>query len=189
MINTFVMMGLPGAGKGKQANLLASKMGFAICSSGPELRNVFREGSSVDKKLEALMNSGGVAPSWIASYVFQDALFKLLPEEGIVFDGLGRRETEARLFEEICNWLGREYVVFNLNLSEESALERLNSRRDLEDRKDDEPEVFHNRFKNFQENTQPSIDYFRSIGKLIEIDSEPLPEVVFEEIQSKISNL
>jgi adenylate kinase len=190
MVNTFIMMGLPGAGKGKQTELLSAKTGFVVSSTGNELRKLAKEGGILGKKVSEIMEVGDLIPSWLASYLFQKALFNLSSEQdGAIFEGVGRKEEEARLFNEVAGWLGRDFRILNLIISEDVARSRLNKRRELEGRNDDDPAIFHNRFKNFYESTMPALEYFRSIGKVIDINGEPLPEVVFEEIWEKISVL
>jgi adenylate kinase family enzyme len=189
MIKTFVMMGLPGAGKGKQTGLLSEKTGFVAFTTSAGLREVVASGSGAGKKIEEAMKTGTLVPDWLAAYFLEKNLLVLKESEGIIFDGGGRREAEAKLFAEICEWLGRDFRVIHLNVTEETAMERLGKRREIESRHDDHPDIIKDRFKHFNEITVPSLNYFRSIGKVIEIDGEPAPEVVFEEIQSKISSL
>lgn len=186
MANTFVFMGLPGAGKGKQSEFLSKKTGYGYYSSGDEFRRMSRGGDFIGKRIAEVMNAGGLMPSWLASFLFQKALIALRPEEGIIFEGVGRREPEARLFQEMCDWLGRDYLVLNLVVSEDTARARLLKRREIEGRDDDHPEVLSERFKNYRENTAPALEFFRSTGKVVDIDGEPTPEVVFAEISKRL---
>ena len=183
-------MGMPGAGKGKQSELLSEKTGFTVCSTGSELRKLVTKGGVLGEKIEEVMfGVGGNMPAWLATYLFQRSLIEGTSEEGMIFEGVGRRESEARLFPEVCEWTGRDFRVFNLIISEDTARERLGKRREVEGRKDDAPEILENRFKNFYKDTIPSLDYFRSIGKVIDIDGEPLPDEVFKEVWENISKL
>lgn len=182
-------MGLPGSGKGKQAELLSEKTGFPIMSTGGELRDMVKSGSFVGQKIAAVMNSGALMPSWFVQYLFQATLLTAGEGDGIIFEGAGRMELEARLFAEVCEWLGRDFRVLHFNVSEEMATERLRGRQKIEGRQDDDPAVLQARFKNFHEHTDPAIDYFRSIDKVIEINGEPLPDAVFAEVWQKISAL
>ena len=114
---------------------------------------------------------------------------KAKENDGIIFEGMGRMEPEARLFAEVCGWLGRDFRVLHLKVSEAVVAERLRKRREIEGREDDYPLIVRNRLKNFYEHTAPAIEYFRSINKVIDINGEPLPDAVFAELWQKVSAL
>lgn len=182
-------MGLPGSGKGKQAELLSDKTGYVVYDSGDEYRKIAKGDSFVANKVKEIMNSGGLEPAWFSAFLFQKSLLNLSPNDGIIFEGVGRREPEARLFVEVCEWLGRDFRVLHFNVSEAAVAERLRKRQQIEGRQDDDPVIFQTRLKNFYEHTLPAIEYFRSINKVIDIDGEPLPDVVFAEVWQKVSAL
>ena|SRR3989344_1974067 len=189
MINTIVFMGLPGSGKGKQSELLSAKTGYPICSTGAELRKLAAGGSALGKKVADIMATGGLNPSWLATYVFQKSILELPLDNGVIFEGVGRKKEEAQLFAEICEWLGRDFRIINLVVAEDTSRDRLNKRRDIESRADDHPDVLNERFKNYHASTSPALEYFRSIGKVIDINGEPLPDVVAAEIEEKLSKI
>jgi len=189
MVNTFVFMGLPGSGKGKQATLLSEKTGLPVVSTGETLRQLAKGGKVISGKIAEILNSGKLMPYWFGSYISQQALLEFPEGTGAIFDGVGRTEPEARLFADICDWLGRDFRVLNIKVSEAAVAERLRKRQEIEGRKDDNPLVFQNRLKNFYEHTVPAVEFFRSIDKVIDIDGEPLPDVVFAELWQKVSAL
>ena len=182
-------MGLPGSGKGKQAELLSEKTGFPIISTGSKLRGIAKVGNVVGKKVVAVMNAGELMPSWFVQYLFQQALFEAEESSGIIFEGACRIETEARLFAEVCEWLERDFRILHIKVSETAAAERLRKRQKIEGRKDDDAIIFQNRLKNFYEHTAPAIEYFRSINKVVDINGGPLPDAVFAELWQKVSAL
>ncbi|MDO8569854.1 MAG: nucleoside monophosphate kinase [bacterium] len=189
MIKTFIFMGRPGSGKGKQAELLSEKTSFPIYSSGNEYRKIAEGSGFVADKVRDVLDAGGLQPAWLSNFLFQKTLLGLSSDDGIIFEGAGRKEPEARLFSEVCNWLGRDFRVLHIKVSEAIVAERLRKRQEIEGRKDDDPSVFQNRLKNFYEHTAPAIEYFRSINKVIDIDGEPLPDAVFAEVWQKVSSL
>ena len=189
MIKTFILMGLPGSGKGKQAGLLSGKNGFIINDSGDEYRKIATGSNFVASKVKEILNSGGLQPAWFSSFLFQKSLLSLSPDDGIIFEGVGRRESEAHLFTEVCEWLDRDFRALYFKVSEATVAERLRKRQKIEGRQDDDPAVFQNRLKNFREHTVPAVEYFRSINKVIDINGEPLPDAVFAELWQKVSAL
>ncbi len=180
-------MGRPGSGKGAQSKLLAQRLGCKVFSTGGHMREMAEKDSFFGRKIKEIVNSGGLTPYWFASFVFEEVLFSLEGDEKVVFEGIGRKEAEARLFTEISEWLGRDFVVICLNVSEETVFERLKKRRLKEGRVDDNN--IQNRLDNYNTDTVPSIDFFRSIGKVIDIDGEPAPDAIAALIWEKLSVL
>ena len=178
-------MGRPGSGKGAQSKLLAEKVGGRMFSTGDRVREIAKEDSTLGQKVKEVSESGGLTPSWFASFLFEEVLLRLSSDEIIVFEGMGRKEPEARLFAEICEWLGRDFRVIYLDVSEQSIKDRLRKRLEIEGRVDDNN--LENRLDNYNAQTIPALNFFRSIGKVIDIDGEPLPDVVAQEVWQKIS--
>ena len=179
-------MGLPGSGKGAQSALLAKKLGCPVFSTGNRVREIAKEDTILGHKVKEISDSGALTPAWFASFLFEEALFALKEGEQIIFEGVGRREDEARLFAEICQWLGHDFRVLFLDVKEESVIARIHKRRELENRKDDNDETIKNRLDNYLAHTLPAVNYFRSIGKVIEINGEPLQPEVFAQVCNKL---
>ncbi len=180
-------MGRPGAGKGVQSELLSKKLNCAIFSTGSKVRHIAKQPTALGKKIAEVSNAGGLTPFWFASFLFEEALFTLADDESMIFEGVGRKLPEAKLFAEINEWLGRDYKIINLNASEATVTKRLEKRRETSGREDDAGDKLIHRFENYNLETVPALEFFRSIGKVIDIDGEPLPEVVFTEVLSKLS--
>lgn len=188
-VNTFIFMGRPGAGKGMQSGLLSQTLKLPIFSTGDRVREVAKEPTMLGKKIAEISNSGKLTPFWFAAYLFEEALFKLGDNEGIIFEGVGRKVEEAKLFAEIMEWLGRDYRVINLETSEETVTGRLLKRSEVSGREDDRGDKLGTRFKHYDTHTSPALDFFDSLGKVIHINGEPLPEVVHAEVVSAINRL
>lgn len=184
MINTFVFTGRPGSGKGTQSELLARKLGCKVFSSGKRLREMAKEASALGRKVGEILDSGNLVPAWLSSFLFEEVILSLKSGETIIIDGAGRREPEARLFAEVCGWLGRDFLVINLNVSEKTVVERLNRRRAIEGRADDSN--IQNRFDSYNLYTVPALDFFYSMGKVVDVDGEPLQDAVFTEVWGKL---
>lgn len=179
-------MGRPGAGKGVQSALLSEKLGYPVFSTGNRVREISKEDHGLAKKINSVQAAGGLTPHWFASFLFQEALFSKNEGEGLIFEGVGRKEPEARLFAEIHEWLESDFRVLHLKVTPETVMNRLVKRGELEGRDDDTPEKIKVRLENFEKETGAAIEYFRSIGKVIDIDGEPTPEEVHAEIVEKL---
>ena len=181
-VNTFLMMGRPGSGKGTQAALLARRLGGAVYSSGTRLREMAATGSHFGDKAKSVMASGGLMPIWVSQFLFEEELIKLEPTGVVVFEGSCRIKEEAERFHEVAGWLERPYKAIYIDVPEELLKERLHKRSVALGRADDSQEVLAERFGNFTTLTTQSIEYFKSQGKLVTVNGNQSPEVVQAEI-------
>ena len=141
------------------------------------------------RKIAEISNSGQLTPFWFASYLFEEALFKLGDEEGMIFEGVGRKVEEAKLFHEIMSFLGRDYRIFNLETSEDTVSGRLKKRSLVSGREDDHGDKLVTRFKHFDEHTSSALKFFDEKGKVVHIDGEPLPEIVHASVMAELQKL
>lgn len=187
-INTIVLMGLPGSGKGTQAKRIASAKGWNHFSTGDlfrELRN--GEGPLAERVREAY-DSGKLLPDWFATYLFEEEILKLPADKGIIFDGYPRSPAQAEIFHETMEWLGRPYKVLNLSVPEDEALRRQLERAKVEHRPDSESEEkIRVRFSTYVANTLPVLEYFERKGNLITIDGTPTIEEIEKDIAAKLA--
>ena len=173
-----IFMGRPGSGKGVQSEMLSKALGLPVFSTGAEVRKTALEDTLLGKRIKEISDIGGLTPFWFASYLFEKALFVLKDDESLIFEGVGRKLGEAQLFAEIASWLGRDFRVIYLEVCEETVGQRLEKRRETSGRPDDQGEKLENRFKHYNEETLPALEYFKSLGKVIEIDGEPDADTV-----------
>src|SRR3989344_5717517 len=180
--NTFLMMGRPGAGKGTQAKLLAKKLGARVFSTGDELRERAQQENFFGKKIKEVMDAGDLLPGWLGGFLYTQTLVSLEPQDKIVFEGACRTEPEAVRFAEISDWLERRFVAVNLMAGAEHLRERLIKRAAVEGRSDDAEAVIVERFREYEEKKAPAVEFFRSKGKLVEVNGEQSIEQVHAEV-------
>jgi adenylate kinase len=182
---TIFFVGKPGCGKGTQAKLLSEKIGWPVFSSGKMFREIATESTPVGLKVKKEMESGLLSPHWFAMYLYEKTLFAL-PEGGnAIFDGFNRKVTEAELIVDSLHWLGRPFSVINIIVSDDSIRARLEKRKEIEGRADDN--VVEERLKEYELHTVPAIEIFRKDGVLIEVDGERTPDEIAEEIKEKLA--
>ncbi|OHA23309.1 MAG: hypothetical protein A3H57_04135 [Candidatus Taylorbacteria bacterium RIFCSPLOWO2_02_FULL_43_11] len=181
MIKTILMMGKTGSGKGVQSEMLSKKTGFKIFSSGDKFRSLRVREDWLGKRVREEYDQGLLMPHWFASYIFEDVLLSTPPESGLIFEGTGRKKPEAELFDEVATWLRRDYVVFDIKVSDEEVIKRLQL-RGRSDGLDANVEKIKFRLDEYRKHTDPAIGYFKSVGRAIEINGEQTPEAVHEDI-------
>jgi len=168
-VNTFVMMGRPGSGKGTQGKLLAKKLGCEIYSTGNRLREMAKGHGFVAEKVKKVIDSGELLPNWFSSHMFVEVLLSLAPEDTIVFEGACRRLHEAQAFDETAHWLERPYKAIFLNIPDEEVERRIAERKGVEGRADDASDTVDRRIKEYEEHTAHAIEFFKQKGVLVEV--------------------
>ena len=182
-IRTILFMGRPGSGKETQARHLAEETGFHIFSTGERFREMREHRDSLGERVREVYDTGKLMPAWFAEYLFEDALLRTPHGTGVIFEGTGRWRPEAELFHEVVTWLGREYRVINLAVSEEEAMRRQLARAQSGSRPDsNSEEKIRIRFKEFSEHTQGAIDFFREQGVLLDINGEQDQDAIAQDI-------
>ncbi|NBU83578.1 MAG: adenylate kinase, partial [Sphingomonadaceae bacterium] len=82
-----ILLGPPGAGKGTQASRLQEERGMVQLSTGDMLRAAVKDGTPIGVKAKAVMDAGELVSDEIVSGIIGEALAKLAPETGVIFDG------------------------------------------------------------------------------------------------------
>ena len=185
-----VMLGAPGAGKGTQAVRIAETHGVPHISTGEMLRAAIAAGSGLGQKVKEIVESGALVPDELVVEVTRDRLSQPDAQGGFVLDGFPRTIGQAEALDALLAELGRPLeIVLELELSEETAVERMLGRAAEQGRADDTPDVIKNRFEVYRRQTEPLSNYYRSTGILVAIDSSPGMDEVFAEIERVLATL
>ena len=124
-----ILLGPPGAGKGTQASRLVSERGMVQLSTGDMLRAAVKAGTPVGIKAKAVMDAGELVSDEIVSALIGEALDKLAPETGVIFDGYPRTAAQAESLDAILAERNRTLDhVIELEVNEEALVERITGR-------------------------------------------------------------
>ena len=179
-----VMLGAPGAGKGTQAVRIAETRGIPHISTGEMLRGAIAAGSELGQKVKSIVESGALVPDELVIDVIRDRLAQLDTQNGFVHDGFPRTLGQAEALDSLLAELGRPLeIVLELELLEDTAVERMLGRAAEQGRADDTPEVIRNRFEVYRRQTEPLSEYYRGKGILVAVDSTPGMDEVFAAIE------
>ena len=181
---SIVMLGAPGAGKGTQAVRIAETHGIPHISTGEMLRAAIAAGSEMGQKVKGIVESGALVPDELIVEVIRERLSQPDAQNGFVLDGFPRTIGQAEALDALLAELARPLqIVLELELAEETAVERMLGRAADQGRADDTPEVIKNRFEVYRRQTEPLSNYYRSTGILVAVDSSPGMDEVFAEIE------
>lgn len=176
-------IGKPGSGKGTQAELLSKATGWPVFGTSSGLREIVATGTAAGHKLKETMETGGLTPYWVASYVYLKALFGVSDDGNIIFDGTSRTLPETKIVADSLRWLARPFRIFHLTVPDEEVHKRIALRKEQGGRPDDHPEAVKRRLDAYYADTDPSIEYLRAEGMLTDIDGHRPPEVIAEEVR------
>ena len=199
-----ILLGPPASGKGTQARLLEETFGWRAFSTGAAIRSHVERGTAFGKRCRDLLGTAYLLPDDFIIELVRSELDGA--SGGLVLDGFPRTLPQARMFDELCAENGWKIdAVIALVASESDLAERVIHRltctscggtfREGEPgapsdggpcphcgaivgrRKDDRPEVFAERFAEYEKLTRPLLDYYAPRGILRTFDAMlPAPE-------------
>ena len=192
-----VLFGKPGAGKGTQAPLLATKLGVPTLATGDVLRGAVRASTKLGLEAKAFMDRGDLVPDSVILGIVGEELKHPEYERGVILDGVVRTVPQAEGLAAMLASLGRAVgAVLVFDIENDEIVRRLSTRTvcekcqtpymgrepgtpcDKKDggklvrRKDDEPDAIRTRLRVYDEQTAPVLDWYRKNGgKVIVIDA------------------
>jgi len=169
-----VLVGIQGAGKSTQGNLLSEKLNIPYLSSGHIFREMAREKTKLGRWVKETLNAGLLIPDDTTLEIVLTYLEKPEYANGYILDGFPRTVVQAKAFNGSI-----DKVVYML-VSDKEALWRIAGRND--NREDETLQAIKKRIGLFHELTEPVVDYYRHEGKLAEIDGEQSVEKVYADI-------
>ena len=94
-MNVVVLLGAPGAGKGTQAPLLATRLGIPIVATGDLFRAAVRDGTAMGQEARRYMDAGQLVPDEITVRLLLDRLGRRDAAAGVILDGFPRTGVQA----------------------------------------------------------------------------------------------
>lgn len=204
----------PAAGKGTYSSLLKEKYGFNHISAGDVLREQVSLQTEIGKKVEEIINKGEMVNDTLMAELIETKLKSLDLSVPFMLDGYPRKINQAHDYEHILEKfnLNVDKVIF-INISKETGLKRILGRLNcpkckksynkylpdtmpktegicddcntpLISRVDDTEEAYATRYNIYMTETKPVIEYYKSLGKLIEIDGSKSPEETLKVIEN-----
>ena len=210
-------MGLPGAGKGTQAEKIVEKYNIPHISTGDMFRAAIKEGTELGLKAKSFMDKGELVPDEVTIGIVRERLSKDDCKKGFLLDGFPRTVAQAEALENILSELNRpiDYVI-NVDVDKDILMERLTGRRickecgatyhlvfnppakedvcdrcggELYQRADDNAETVQNRLDVNLKQTKPLLSFYEDKGTLRNINGQQDIKVVFEDIDTLLGGL
>jgi adenylate kinase len=206
MTSYIVLLGPPGAGKGTQAEAIASRLQLSHISSGDIFRENLKNQTELGKLAAGFINKGELVPDEVTIAMIRERLSKSDCQAGALLDGFPRTPAQAEALASMLTDIdGQVKSVPYINVPEDVLINRLSGRwtcreaghvfhekynpprqpgicdfdgSELYQREDDKAETVKRRIRVYLEQTQPLIEYYRQRGVLVEIDGQqPIDQV------------
>ena len=166
-----ILFGPPGAGKGTQAKYLVTKYNCFQISTGDILRNEIKKDSDIGKKIVNNMNEGKFVNDKIVNKLIKDIVFSPEKKNRLIFDGYPRTISQAKNLNILLENSNQKInYIFFLNVAKEVILKRIEKRKILEKRSDDNLNTIINRYDKYMETTRPVLDFYSKNSNFYEID-------------------
>ncbi|WP_337096549.1 adenylate kinase [Limosilactobacillus fermentum] len=213
-----VLMGLPGAGKGTQAQLIVKDFDIPHISTGDIFRAAIKNQTPMGVEAKKFIDKGELVPDEVTNGIVQERLVQDDTKDGFMLDGFPRNLAQADALNAMLVDSDRQLdAVINIHVRPEVLVERLSGRiicrncgttyhrlynptkvegtcdvcggHDFYQRDDDKPETVKNRLDvNIKLNT-PLIDFYKKQGVLYTIDGEQDIDKVYQAVKEVLTNL
>lgn len=209
-----VLMGLPGAGKGTQAERIKETYRIPHISTGDMFREAVKNETALGQEAKKYMDRGDLVPDEITVGIVRERLSQDDCTQGFLLDGFPRTVPQAKNVDETLADMSRELdFVLYIHVSRDELMKRLTGRRICQDcgatyhvtfhppenegvcdkcggplyqRSDDREETVGNRLDVNMKQTQLLLDYYASKKRLVKINGEQSIDQVFADIEANL---
>ncbi|HET9403061.1 MAG TPA: adenylate kinase [Burkholderiales bacterium] len=179
-----ILLGMPGAGKGTQAQFLMDKFRIPQISTGDMLRAAIKAGTPLGKEAGGYMDKGELVPDRVVIELVKQRVKETDCAQGFIVDGFPRTIAQAEALRH--SGIDIDYVV-EIAVGDDEILRRMSGRRvhpasgrtyhvtfnpprvpgkddvtgeDLVQRADDNEATVKRRIANYHSQTQPLIAFY-----------------------------
>lgn len=191
-----ILLGPPGAGKGTQAERIVAKYGIPQLSTGDMLRAAVKAETPIGKKAKAVMDAGELVSDEIVNGIVSERIDDADCAKGFILDGYPRTLPQADAVEAMLKSKGIKLdAVIELVVDDKALVGRIVKR--AEDakaagkpvRKDDTPEVFDERLREYYKKTAPLTGYYYAKRMLTNVDGMQSIDQVTASIENILKDL
>jgi len=203
-----ILLGPPGAGKGTQAQKIVERYHIPQISTGDILRAAVKEKTPLGLKAKGFMDQGQLVPDDLVIGIIGERLKDPDCNQGFILDGFPRTIPQAEALQPILVKLGKSIDhVISIEVDPEELVRRLTGRRTckncgamyhvlfnptqhewmcdrcggrLYQRDDDKEETIRTRLKEYEKQTAPLIQYYKSKNSLRSIQGIGGLDEIFE---------
>jgi adenylate kinase len=166
-----ILFGPPGAGKGTQSKYLVNKLNNFQVSTGDILRDEIEKNSEIGKTITSDMNEGKFVSDEIVNKLIEKLIYDPKKKDKLIFDGYPRSLSQAKNLDLLLiNSNQKIDHIFFLNVNKDTIIKRIEKRKVLENRSDDELDTILKRYDTYMETTRPVLDFYSKNTNFHELD-------------------
>ena len=178
-----VLFGPPGAGKGTQAKYLVKKLNSFQISTGELLREEIYKNSDIGKSITSDIKHGKFVSDEIVNKLIENLVSDPQKKNRLIFDGYPRSLSQAKNLDILLEASNQKIdLILYLKVDKDTVVKRLEKRKIIENRSDDETSTILKRFDTYMNTTEPVLNYYSENPKFKEIDGS----LEIDEITRKI---
>ena len=210
-----ILMGLPGAGKGTQAEQIKENYPIPHISTGDMFRAAIKNETPLGKEAKSYIDKGQLVPDSVTIGLVEERLNQEDAKEGFLLDGFPRTVEQAEALDQILAKTNRKIdKVLNIDVNPDILLPRLTGRRickqcgttyhlifnppkvegvcdkdggELYQRSDDNEETVSHRIEVYLSETKPLVDYYTKQNVIANIEGNQDIDKVFEDIKAALA--
>ena len=178
-----VIFGPPGAGKGTQAQNIVKKFNLHQISTGDLLRTEIKNKSEIGKEIEEIISKGDFATDDVVNKLIKNIVFDPQKKDKLIFDGYPRSLSQAKNLDSLLDSSNQKIdFIFFLNVDKNTIIKRIEKRKILEKRSDDDLSTILKRYDTYMDTTRPVLDFYSKNPNFYELDGT----LKIDEITAKI---
>ena len=182
-----ILFGHPGAGKGTQSKYLVYKLNNFQVSTGDILREEIKKNSEIGQHIKDNMNEGKFVSDYIVNTLIKKIIDDPQKKDKLIFDGYPRSLSQAKYLDLLLNKSDQKIDrIFFLNVNKDTIIERIEKRKILENRSDDNTDTILKRHDIYMETTRPVLDYYSKNPNFHEINGTQEIDQITKEIEAFI---
>jgi len=183
-----VIFGPPGAGKGTQAQNIVKKFNLHQVSTGDLLRTEIKNKTEIGKEIEEIISKGDFATDDMVNRLIANIIFDPKKKNKLIFDGYPRSLSQAKNLDVLLKNSNQKIdFIFFLNVNKNTIIKRIERRKILEKRSDDDLNTILKRYDTYMDTTRPVLDFYSKNPNFYEIDGSEKIEVISSKIEQIIT--
>jgi adenylate kinase len=185
-----LLLGPQGSGKGTQAKKITEAYEIPHIATGDMFRAAIAADSELGRTVEPILASGRLVPDDLTIALIRERLGEDDAQSGFVLDGFPRNIAQAEALDAMLEEIERPLsAVLLLELSDDTARERLGKRAAIEGRADDQPDAIERRLRDYHEKTEQVVEHYLATGKLVKMHAERPIDEVWAEIEDTLEQV